>query len=102
MDLSDHKTRVVDAHRWFKNGDHPKDNQDMFDYPDGCQRPGGEGKVVRYYRNPEVPGDNLCARCCNPMHIHGWLDNGGPGETVCPGDFIITDRKKYHVHRTHT
>lgn len=45
-------TYVVRAARWFKNGDHPKDGP-----------PDKEGRIVRYYRHPDIPGDMHCVTC---------------------------------------
>ena len=91
------KPIVVEATQWHKNGDHPKDNRDMFDYPDEkgnvFQRPGGEGKVVRYYRHPSVSGQKICEHCTEEMDIHGWIDTLEAGHNVCPGDWIITGVK---------
>lgn len=75
------KPVVVEATQWFKNGDHPEDGVT-----------GGallEGKVVRYFRHPDVPGDSLCEQCGESMHIHGWIDTLEMGHRVCPGDWII-------------
>ena len=83
---------VIDATQWFKNGDHPMDAVEMFDYPDGCQRP-GEGQVVRYFRRPDVDGDTLCQHCGRRMEHHGWIDTLEGGHIVCPGDWIITGVK---------
>lgn len=75
------KPKVVelDAHRWFKNGDHPADGPAHL-----------EGKVVRYFRHPGFPGVMPCPTCKAMYHVHGWIDSGGDGWTVCPGDYIIT------------
>lgn len=70
----------VRLHQWFANGDHPDDHH----------QPGREGDVVRYYRHPDIPGSQECAHCHELMHRHGWIDSGGDGRTVCPGDFIFT------------
>ncbi|MFF9265875.1 hypothetical protein [Streptomyces longwoodensis] len=67
-------------HQWHTNGDHPDDHAPY----------GGEGRVVRYFRHPSIPGDAQCAHCLEPMHRHGWIDQGPTGATVCPGDFILT------------
>lgn len=79
----------VDAHQWFKNGDHPEDKCEtitpMVEAPFQ-----GEGKVVRYYRNPETPWDRECKSCNQLYRNHGWIDSGEQGRTVCPGDWIIT------------
>lgn len=72
---------VVEATQWFKNGDHPNDGSD------------GEGKIVRYYRHPDVSGARLCGHCGKSMHDHGWIDTLEGGHTVCPGDWIITGVK---------
>lgn len=70
----------VRLHQWHTNGDHPDDNA----------LPGVEGRVVRYYRHPHIPGTQQCAKCGHTMHEHGWIDSAPDGHTVCPGDFILT------------
>lgn len=92
------KPIVIEATQWLKNGDHPEDGAyEMFDYP---HENGGvytrpkvirEGKVVRYFRRPDVPGDSVCPYCPFKMDSHGWIDTVQGGHTVCPGDWIITD-----------
>lgn len=72
----------VEAHQWFKNGDHPGD-QFFSDCPT-------EGKIVRCFLNPEIPGSTLCRHCQNAMRLHGWIDTLEGGHIVCPGDWIIT------------
>lgn len=73
---------VVEATQWFKNGDHPDDDQ----------LPGSlsEGNVVRYYRRPDDSGKRTCTDCPAVMHDHGWIDTLEGGHRVCPGDWIIT------------
>jgi hypothetical protein len=87
------KPVVIEAVQWLRNGDHPDDKPDMFDYPDEqgnvFQRP-GEGKVVRYFRRPDVPGESPCSECGVRFHEHGWIDTLEDGHRVCPGDWIIT------------
>lgn len=87
------KPLVIEAVQWFKNGDHPEDRPDMFDYPDKdgniFQRP-GEGKIVRYYRRPDVDGNDRCMYCGGKMNNHGWIDTLEGGHIVCPADWIIT------------
>lgn len=82
------KPVVIDATQWFESGDHPKDNRDTFDTGDGPFL--GEGKVVRYYRTPNLDGQVKCKRCNDIMYNHGWIETPEGGHIVCPGDFIIT------------
>jgi len=83
------KPIVIEATQWFKNGDHPEDNCETF--RDNNNQPfQGEGHVVRYYRRPELDGQNLCKHCGILMYYHGWIDTLEAGHNVCPGDWIIT------------
>lgn len=115
------KPVVVVATQWWKNGDHPNDDigewaldeMKLLDkYPDAAtegvpkqarsdydvryQRI--EGKVVRFYRHPEVDGytwhgdlvNSGRPTCHIKMKEHGWIDTMEGGHTVCPGDWIIT------------
>ena len=86
------KPVVIEAARWFKNGDHPKDNRELFTLPDSREFL-GEGKVVRYFRHPDVRGHEKCKHCAATMHNHGWIDTLEGGHIVCPGDWIITGVK---------
>lgn len=72
---------IIEAHRWFQNGDHPKDN-----YTPGILK---EGDLVRRYRHPKGDGKLNCKHCGYLMHDHGWIDTLEGGHIVCPGDFII-------------
>lgn len=72
------KSSFVDAIRWWKNGDHPDD---------GIY----EGRVVRYFRRPDIQGTELCPKCSYSMNEHGYIDNFDAGYIVCPGDWIVTD-----------
>ncbi len=86
------KPVVVEASQWFKNGDHPEDHawsMTELQHFDGIDLP-NEGRVVRYYRHPNVTGYKVCKDCKNTMHDHGWIDTLEGGHTVCPGDWIIT------------
>ena len=58
------KPVVIEATRWFKNGDHP-----------------------------DVDGGSSCKHCDEIMHNHGWIDTLEGGHIVCPGDWIITGIK---------
>jgi len=82
------KPVVIEATQWFKNGDHPEDNCEIFNIGNGPFQ--GEGKIVRYFRRPDVDGMLRCQRCGNIFHLHGWVDTLEGGHTVCPGDWIIT------------
>jgi hypothetical protein len=88
------KPIVIEATRWFKNGDHPKDScRPIVPVPGDGEPYLSEGKVVRYYRSPWVDGRNACQHCSVKMHYHGWIDTLEGGHIVCPGDFIITGVK---------
>lgn len=94
------KPVVIDATPWFKNGDHPLDHD-----PIGIENPTSmditkyqeykewEGKIVRYYRDPKMDGQDNCKYCGNIMHNHGWIDTLEGGHIVCPGDWVITGVK---------
>lgn len=87
------KPVVIEAHQWFKNGDHPEDNSFG---TDGSLCWEHEGKIVRYFRHPTVgdnDGQSLCKHCGVRFHDHGWVDTLEGGHKVCPGDFIITGIK---------
>ncbi len=70
---------MIDAHQWFVNGDHPEDGP-----------PDEEGKIVRYFRRPDIDGNAPCSECSRIFHEHGWIDTLEAGHRVCPGDWIIT------------
>jgi hypothetical protein len=84
------KPVVIEAHRWFQNGDHPKDDCYYIDdkSPD---RYLSEGKLVRRFRHPNLAGTNLCelVGCRQALSRHGWIDTLEGGHRVCPGDWII-------------
>ena len=90
---------VIEATQWFKNGDHPEDGDERFPLKTAQSDPrysgefAGErleGKVVRYFRRPDVPAERLCQHCTQTMHVHGWIETLEGGHIVCPGDWIIT------------
>ena len=81
----------IESHQWFKNGDHPEDNCEIFNAGNGPFQ--GEGKVVRYYRHPFVDTLLSCPKCGNIMNLHGWIDTEEEGFNVCPGDWIVTAGK---------
>lgn len=81
------KPVVVEAHQWFRNGDHP---DDFSDRDNGDGRMTREGMVVRRFRRPHIDGQDVCQHCQHRMHEHGWIDTLEGGHIVCPGDWIIT------------
>lgn len=97
------KPVVIEASRWFTNGDHPNDfDAEKVDFEQGEIRTwtgaevkalGWEGQVVRYYRTPKGDGQDSCKHCGRIMHQHGWIDTLEGGHIVCPGDWIITGVK---------
>ena len=68
----------IEATQWFRNGDHPQDGGSST-----------EGKVVRYFRRPNLLGVAYCHQCGAMFQDHGWLDTLEDGHRVCPGDWII-------------
>jgi hypothetical protein len=82
----------VEAVQWFKNGDHPEDNCQVIDTGQILT----EGEIVRYYRTPDLDGQDNCKHCGQIMHIHGWIDTLEGGHIVCPGDYIITGVQGEH------
>ncbi len=97
------KVVEIEAHQWFKNGDHPDDyakpevgieNGYPRTFPGEERRANDwEGGVVRYFRRPDVPGINICKHCQKIMYFHGWIDTLEGGHIVCPGDYIVTGLK---------
>ncbi|MCZ6897680.1 MAG: hypothetical protein O7D95_03075 [Betaproteobacteria bacterium] len=83
------KPVVISATQWFKNGDHPEDGTETFEEGE-FKGELLEGKIVRYYRTPDIDGETQCKRCGNNMHWHGWIDTLEGGHIVCPNDWIIT------------
>lgn len=77
---------------WWKNGDHPNDNV-WRPYEDTGKIPTEprEGKVVRYFRHPQISGESACSTCGIIMNKHGFIDYGD-GIKVCPGDYVRKDR----------
>ncbi len=84
------KPVVIEATQWFKNGDHPLDDN-RFDRFDRVIL--SEGAIVRYFRRPNISGESLCSECGHRFHIHGWIDTLEDGHRVCPEDWIITGVK---------
>jgi hypothetical protein len=84
------KPVVIEATQWWQNGDHP--NDDCTNLHNGNLEVVGEGKVVRYFRHPNVDGKEM-HECGFHWHQHGWIDTLEGGHNVCPGDWIITGVK---------
>ena len=82
------KPVIIEATQWFKNGDHPEDDCHMVDL--NGEKFLSEGKIVRYFRHPDIDGQTKCKHCDQIFHVHGWIDTLEGGHNVCPGDWIIT------------
>lgn len=92
------KSIEVEAVQWWKNGDHPADDCVNIIASGGLDLPAGtpfqsEGKIVRYFRRPDVSGEAPCGHCGIRMNDHGWIDTLEGGHIVCPGDWIVTGVK---------
>ena len=86
------KPVVVEAVQWWSNGDHPDDEVRIVT-PTSGDPFYSEGKVVRYFRRPDMPGTAACGECGRAYHVHGWIDTLEQGHRVCPGEWIITGVK---------
>lgn len=60
------KPVVIEAHQWFKDGDHPE---------------------VRCEDEPNLIGS--CVNCGEHSRKHAWINTLEGLHRVCPGDFII-------------
>lgn len=85
------KPVVIEAEQWFKNMDHSMDIDPVVLNGEHVRQlhDNKEGYLVRYFRNPDVPGEKSCIHCNKPMHVHGWVDTLEAGHRVCPEDWII-------------
>lgn len=88
------KPALVEAVQWFRNGDHPMDGSEPVNTT-GHSTTLTEGKVVKFFRRLNIPGDRVCQECGTIMHKHGLIEspNDPDGEIVHPGDYIVTDTK---------
>lgn len=78
------KPVTIQATQWFKNGDHPLDYSNPHEgLENGTLRTfsgedrkknGWEGDIVRYFRRPDIDGEQPCKHCNVRMHEHGWID----------------------------
>lgn len=82
--------------QWKKNGDHPDDDVQKMKNPDTGETFKSEGKVVRRFNHPTFHAQLICPHCGKIMSTHGWLDFPPEGQTVCPGDFVITNQVGEH------
>ena len=86
----------VNMIRWFKNGDHPDDHVGEVIHDPLATDPENEfyerleGAYVRFFRHPdhEFSGEKIHDDCSLAWHDHGWIDSGGDGVVVCPGDWL--------------
>lgn len=91
------KPVVIDAVQWWKNGDHPEDGSQTLISDTGVNCGLTEGKVVRWYRHPEIKDTyRQCMHCGVSFFDHGWIDTKEGGHIVCPGDYIITGVQGEH------
>lgn len=84
-------TIYEEADQWFKNGDHSGDKTEILIDNEGNKFQ-SEGKVVRYFRHPDVDGNSVCEKCSGIMHNHGFIDSDSDSDStiVCPGDFVVS------------
>ena len=77
----------IEAFRWFKNGDHPKDDcHEVIEDSWPCL---SEGKVVKRFIRSDIYDGDYCTFCGGKLSDHGWLENDDGGIQVCPGEWII-------------
>lgn len=92
---------VMEANQWFKNGDHPEDRTIH-----GLNTGRIVGRVSDSLANVEV----VCNLCDKPFINHGSINDkvyqgASDDNMVCPGDYIITNRREdgrvsgYSVYR---
>lgn len=89
--------------RWWKNGDHPKDNSVAMT-PEAIGQAVSEGiymrsfltegEVVRFFNHPDESDAGIDAICGQPWLAHGWIDQGEEGRIVHPGDYVDVNAGK--------
>lgn len=82
------RSEIIQAARWFKNGDHPLDR------PEGS-RVGDEGAFVGYSKGKDGFLAKKCDKCGAVMRVHGEINRlGDVGYSglwyVCPGSWVLT------------
>ena len=100
------KPVLIQAIRWWKNGDHPLDcAKDRWLFKNGelhawsvqeARQLGLEGDLIHPYFTSSLQTDVTCALCKTTLHQHGWLPTREGGLIICPGDWIITDGNGEH------
>lgn len=95
MPLFKKKPVTVEAHRWYKNGDHPLDDVRTNRSSAGRYFQ-TEGKIVKYNKPSDGLGLQKCQYCNRIANQHGWISTLEGGHIVCPGDWIITGVKGEH------
>lgn len=87
----------VEAHRWWRNGDHPGDEVGhITELTNGWRSTRVEGRIVRLFRQPGYASADIHDACGHTWHDHGWVDTLEGGHVVCPGDWIITGVRGEH------
>lgn len=86
------KPAITEATQWFRNGDHPEDHTKDVKTASGATVL-SEGQVVKFFRRQHVPGGRFCPECGHPMQKHGILHGLGGEEVMCPGDYVVTDKR---------
>lgn len=57
-----------------------------------------EDNFFRYFRHPGIMGSTVCEICKQYIHYHAFIDCGGPGIMVCPGETVyarVDDARVY-------
>ncbi len=70
------KPVVIEAHQWFKNGDHPEVLS--------------KNKLFKHYLHAS---NHKCTQCNHIMDDHGWIDTPENKLLVCSGDWVIKGSK---------
>ncbi|MGL4998003.1 MAG: hypothetical protein ACRC5T_03295 [Cetobacterium sp.] len=92
------KPTEIEAHQWFKLGDHPDDK-----LGEALSHPDFDGVIYRtapafvrgyFHLNKAGEIDEFCGQ---PWDDHGWLGEFSVGQCVCPGDWIVTENGRHGV-----
>jgi len=74
---NDEKPVGIDSAHWGPAG--------IYHAPSGDGFPDGGGRIISYFRDPDVDGSTRCKKCEQIMHVHGWVQNADGGHIICPG-----------------